>query len=77
MSATCRSCKAEVVWAKTERGKRMPMDAEPSLRGTFRLEQRGTEGTLAVFVKPGDRSGPLYMSHYASCAQASDWRKKS
>ena len=29
MSAQCGSCHAPVVWAITEKGKRMPVDAEP------------------------------------------------
>lgn len=72
----CNSCQSAIVWAVTEKGRRMPMDLEPSFRGTFRLEQRGTEGTVAVFVKKEDRKGPLYTSHYATCPQAAGWRKK-
>lgn len=37
MSATCRSCGAEILWAVTENGKRMPVDAEPVPAGTILL----------------------------------------
>lgn len=72
MSA-CRSCGAEVFWAVTTSGKRMPVDAEPV---------QGTEGN--VYIVEGDpplavvgthTEGPTYTSHFATCPQASQHRR--
>lgn len=71
----CRSCGAEIVWAVTEKGKRAPLDAAPVDGGTFSLEP-GTDSPRAVFVPVEARSGPLFVSHYATCPQASNWRKR-
>ena len=36
----CRACRQPVVWALTINGDPIPLDAEPSERGVFRLEQQ-------------------------------------
>ncbi len=40
MSTRCRSCNAELIWATTEKGKQIPLDAEPVENGNIRLEER-------------------------------------
>jgi hypothetical protein len=71
--SVCRSCGAEIKWALTVNGKRMPLDAEPikPAPGTFILGD-GTDGyqyaTAAV---------PVYQSHFASCPQAASHRKSN
>ncbi len=65
MSATCRSCGAAIVWAVTENGKRMPLDAKPEKR----------------LVREGRQEPPLvrvvdtYTSHFTSCPNADQHRK--
>lgn len=73
--ADCRSCGAPVIWTVTERGKRMPVDAEPVPGGNVRLEQ-STAGAppTAVYTK----ASPLvveHTSHFATCEQAGEWRR--
>ncbi len=72
MTASCRSCGAPIIWAKTEKGKAMPLDAEPAQTGTLWL--------FAGVVQTGDQppavNGPTYTSHFATCPQAGKWRKK-
>lgn len=40
----CRSCPAQVYWVVTAKGKRMPVDVEPSAEGGFFLFQRPARG---------------------------------
>jgi hypothetical protein len=74
----CRSCKAAVIWAETEAGKRMPVDAEPSADGNVRLRERDGLAPLAVVLKVAEVFGKtgLRTSHFKSCPDAADWRGK-
>lgn len=62
-----------MIWATTEAGKMMPLDAEPTDKGTF------------VFIAGKTRKEeledrtlrrPLYTSHFATCPNADQHRKK-
>ena len=71
--ATCRSCGAEIIFAETEKGHRMPIDAQAVLDGTgnVKLVQRG--GTLmAVVVNVGQGT---HVSHFKTCPQAAQHRR--
>jgi len=77
--SACRSCGAEIIWALTENGKRIPLDAEPyagdSPSGLFVLRQFSDEKT-AIATTPDAFPGEyLWRSHFASCPQAKEWRK--
>jgi len=64
----------------TENGKRMPLDPEATKQGNvwvIRME----EGTpiVGVAAKPADvpqQEALRYVSHFATCPQATDWRKQ-
>lgn len=64
MSA-CRSCRAEIVWAVTNAGKRIPLDAEPKPQPGLFVFDNG-------YAKPPP---PVYESHFVTCPQADDWRR--
>lgn len=73
----CRSCPAQIIWAVTERDKPMPVDAEPSLEGTVLLEQTGSR--LVARVLPAHRAfgrRDLRKSHFVTCPQADQWRRR-
>jgi hypothetical protein len=81
----CRSCKAEIVWAITERGKRMPVDKEPSTKGNIMLVWRtNDEPPLAVYLTTEQIAAfdgslqrhRLHLSHFVTCKEAAQWRKK-
>ena len=85
----CRSCKAKVVWALTEKGKRMPVDAEPAVGGTIVLEhtQQGkpplarvvSGEELSTMRRQEESRGEelrLFKSHFATCPDRGKWRKK-
>jgi len=75
MSAKCNSCDAPIIWALTENGKRMPVDAEPVRDGNIVLEHHGQRVTAIVrdAMLPGLE--PLYKSHFATCPNASTHRR--
>ena len=65
-----------MVWCRTTKGARNPMDPEPTSAGKFRLEQEDhTSGPLAVYAP--DYSGERYISHFVTCPSADKHRKKA
>jgi hypothetical protein len=70
-TSTCRSCGAPIIWVLTEAGKRMPLDAKP--------EKRWTIDPLALRLNPDApraRLGDTHVSHFATCPNAAQHRKK-
>ena len=69
--AQCRSCGASIVWAVTEKGKRIPMDAEPlAFRpGEFLLTASDPPEATTMNLK-------VYRSHFATCPNANEHRKE-
>jgi hypothetical protein len=68
----CRSCNAEIIWAVTDSGKRMPLDAEPAERptGLFRLD------TSCDPPHASSAAGePVYLSHFVTCPNAAQHRR--
>ena len=73
--AQCSSCHAEIIWALTERGKRMPVDANPvPAGGNVTLQDNGSGSPIAVYAK-GPVPGPRYLSHFVTCPSANKHRK--
>lgn len=74
----CRSCKARVIWVKTEKGSSMPLDEiEDPEKGNIAVDDQGVgrvlrgsdlDDALAARVK-------LYTSHFATCPNAKKHRK--
>lgn len=64
--AYCRGCGAEIIWALTVEGNRMPLNAQ--FEGRFILEPNPDGAPLAT-VKA------TYISHFATCPQADQFRK--
>lgn len=81
MSA-CRSCGAPIFWAITEAGRRMPVDEAPVPDGNVTvIEDDSDAGVPIVRVLGATRdlfaSGPLYVSHFVTCPDAAEHRRKS
>lgn len=79
----CRSCGAKIIWAVTEKGRRMPIDPQPVGRGNIQLRQQPPLPPLAVYLGqdtiahlPPGQLERLLTSHFATCPQANKWRKK-
>lgn len=67
--ARCKSCSAEVVWAKTTAGKATPMERADD--GTWII----VDGVVKQATSE-DLDKPLYRSHFSSCPQAKQWRQR-
>jgi hypothetical protein len=76
--AECRSCHAAIVWAVTEAGRRMPLDVEPDPAGNLAIVEYLADGTPVVAFDAGARAllDLRYLSHFATCPQAGDWRRR-
>lgn len=68
MAGPCRSCGQRIVWVETERGRRMPVDAEP-VPGHFVITHGPRNGAVATQV-------PVYVSHFSTCPNADQHRGK-
>jgi len=73
----CRDCGAQVVWAITESGGRMPVDVNPEPGGRLELYVEvfpGGEpvepGVHRVRTRPDERpiGSPTWWSHFATCS---------
>jgi len=74
----CRKCKADIVFAKTERGKWMPYNVEPDSNGTLVLI--GSDNDGQPLVKVADlfttSDETRYMAHWATCSDPEFFRGK-
>ena len=74
----CRSCNELVLWVEMHpSGKKMPLDAVPTLKGTIERKPGKVSGKWygrVVRREPGDIRW-LYTSHFATCRDAGGWRK--
>lgn len=67
--SNCRACSAPIRWAKTERGKKMPLDEKPETR--------------AVVIGPELPKSPMFIAiqqvfipHWATCPAGNRFRKR-
>lgn len=71
--AVCRSCAAQIYWVVTEHGKKMPVDAKPVENGNIIFVNK-----QAHVLRAGEQVEQgvhRWISHYATCPQASSHRK--
>jgi hypothetical protein len=73
-STRCKSCDAEIVWAITTSGKKMPVDVTPSSIGNVVLALDGMN--LYATVTSQDDPRPRHTSHFATCPHAATHRKE-
>lgn len=64
----CRSCDAPIIWAVTQRGSRIPLDAKHQLG--FVVEGERVHGAPRVSQKR------VYTTHFATCPKADQHRKR-
>lgn len=75
----CRSCDADILWVTmADSGKHAPLDAEPTEKGNIELSIEEGKPVGRVVDPNADRLFPveLHLSHFATCPQSSDWRRK-
>ncbi len=71
MSAQCKGCGAQIIWAVTEAGKRIPLDETPQKRiilvGHLNVEHGNYNEARVVNT---------YQSHFVTCPKATEFRSK-
>lgn len=85
MMALCRSCEAPIIWTRTTRGELMPIDADPVPDGNVVLTGRQVESRTGGYVPESkveaatitlfDDGATRYLSHFATCPHAGEWRR--
>lgn len=72
----CKSCGAQIIWATTVAGKKMPLDAEPHEDGNVVLMPAGAMVLPKETFELGKGiCSKRYRSHFATCNNASKHRK--
>lgn len=81
-NATCRGCGKAIVWITSPTGKLMPCDATPVVY----WEKKGAAGKVVTPTGdvlscefeglPGKATGYGYISHFSTCPEAGQFRKK-
>lgn len=71
--SNCKFCSAEIVWAKTWKGKMIPLDPKPTPGGKFGLILGGEVPTA---VAAQDHHQLRYDSHFATCPYADRARRR-
>lgn len=85
----CRSCHAEIEWVVTERGKNMPIDAEPVeggnlvFTGTIHHSVGRASYREVRYLRKGIQPSTLlgeseetYVSHFATCPNSEQHRAR-
>lgn len=82
MGDRCRSCRAPILWTVVNGDRRMPVEVDPADDGNVRvdLDRHTASGAHpATVLGPLEREiedGPLYLSHFATCPDADEWRNR-
>lgn len=74
MNARCSSCSAPILWAKTAKGKPIPLDLEPRVDGNVVLE-RGVALVLGPLERLQRGAETRYVAHFATCPSADEHRR--
>lgn len=75
MADHCKSCGAPITWAISAKGKAIPIDPSPVKSGNLVLiVEDPRNAPTARYAR--DEEGPRYVSHFATCAQADEHRRK-
>lgn len=72
-AGTCRSCGAPITWKTYDRtGKQIPLDREPRADGNLVVEGKTCRQADQLL----DREKTRFVTHFATCPDAEDWRTK-
>lgn len=73
--ATCRSCGARIRWARTLKGKAIPLDRSPVDDGNL-VVVAGVAMSRANATARGAGPLPLFKAHFATCPNADRHRTR-
>jgi hypothetical protein len=69
----CKSCGRPIRWGVTQAHKAIPVDAEPAERGNVVFID---DGRVHVLRKDEPTTARRYVSHFATCPNAKQHRRK-
>jgi hypothetical protein len=72
----CKSCGAPILWARSDRGSLMPLDRSPHPDGNLELVQVDGVGQVARVVVPDPTLGHRRLSHFVTCPNAPEHRRR-
>lgn len=78
--STCRTCGKPIKWIELKSGKKMPVDPDSfelweSEKGDTVVTSMGEVISFDAVKHAGD-AREVYVSHFATCPQADNWRNK-
>lgn len=80
-AGTCKSCKAAIVWIRTQEGKSMPCDAAPVYytakpkSSSKRIVTPNGEVLACEYTEdPSKATGTGFVPHWATCPEADSFR---
>jgi hypothetical protein len=73
-TVNCRSCGAQMIFARTKKGAMMPLDATPVADGKYVIIEQ--EDGLWALSAGEDFAGERYNSHYKTCLTPARFSKK-
>lgn len=77
--AKCKgaTCGAEIIWARLDNGRGIPLDPEPNPNGNIVVVPGGSGGELPVrYLRKGEEAeGERYVSHFSTCPDSKDFRR--
>ncbi|NUT31493.1 MAG: hypothetical protein HOV79_00310 [Hamadaea sp.] len=77
--AECESCYAPIIWTVTVNAKPMPVDFEPANDGNVALSWMNGKvvATVLGVARQATRTpGTLRKSHFATCPDRDQWRRR-
>lgn len=72
---SCRTCHAPIWFGRTEKGRRMPVNRDQIAGGNIVLAEAGDTSDEPA-IRVGRALALAYVSHFATCAQASEHRRR-
>jgi len=66
--ARCKGCGAEILWARNENGKKIPLDAKAPVYVLTIREDMGIEARCQRAEK-----GRAFVSHFSTCPKANEF----
>lgn len=75
----CKGCGAKIIWIETKSGNKMPCDPEPLSwddvdEGTLLVGEDGSVRRSVGINRDNDMA--WYVSHFATCSKADEFRSK-
>ena len=72
----CGSCGAHIVWVISAKSRKpMPLDPDLDHGGNIELRRGRNSNTIYAAITGPDPERKMFLSHFATCPQSSEWRK--